>query len=99
MSASPSDILSLSLADPALLLLAAWRAERFPARSWQEQVACLPSRAREHNDARGQTLKGGLDSADGDSLGRVAAVRRGAAQVLEHLPVEHGGLGFAGNLA
>lgn len=99
MSASPSDILSLSLADPGLLLLAPWRAERLSAWSWQEQVTCLPSRASEHNDARGQTLKGGLRSANRDRLGWVAAVRRGAAQVLKHLPVEHGGLGFPGNLA
>lgn len=61
-------------------------------------MTCLPSGAREHNDAGGQALKGGLDGADGYGLCRVFAVRRGAAQVLEHLPVEHGRLGFAGDL-
>lgn len=65
----------------------------------QDQVTCLPSRACENNDGRGQALKGGLHSANSNGLCVVFAVWRGTTQVLKHLPMEHGRLSFTCDLA
>jgi len=84
-------------------LLPVWRlslslSHHGPPSTCRDQMTRLPSRAGEHDQGGGQALEGCLHGADGDGLGRVLAVRRGAAQVLEHLPVEHGRLGLTGNL-
>lgn len=57
-----------------------------------------PARLGEHDDRTGAALEGSFDSTNGDGLCGVTGQMRGAAQLLKHLPVEHGGLGFTGNL-
>lgn len=59
---------------------------------------CPPASLGEHDDGAGAALEGSLDSADGDGLRGVAGQMSDAAQLLEHLSVEHGGLCFTGNL-
>ncbi len=57
-----------------------------------------PARLGEHDDGAGAALEGSLDSTDSDGLCGVTGQMRGATQLLEHLPVEHGCLGLTGNL-
>ncbi len=58
----------------------------------------LPAGPSEDYKRRGQDFKGGLHGADGDGLGGVSGGGQTAAQVLEHLPVEHGRLCLASDL-
>lgn len=57
-----------------------------------------PAGLSEHDDGAGAALEGSLHSADGDGLRGVAGQMSDAAQLLEHLSVEHGGLCLTGNL-
>ena len=58
----------------------------------------VPASLGEHDDGAGAALERSLDSTDGSGLCGVTGQVRGATQLLEHLPVEHGGFGFTGNL-
>ena len=62
------------------------------------EVHFSPARLGEHDDGAGAALERGLDGADGHGLCGVTGQMRGATQLLEHLSVEHGGLGFTGDL-
>lgn len=57
-----------------------------------------PAGFGEHNDGAGAALEGSLDGTDGDGLCGVTGQMGGAAQLLKHLPVKHGRLGFTGDL-
>ena len=57
-----------------------------------------PASLGEHDDGAGAALEGSLDGTDSDGFCGVTGQMRGATQLLEHLPVEHGCLGFTGNL-
>lgn len=58
----------------------------------------IPASLGEHNDSAGAALEGSLYGSNGDGLRGVTGQVRGAPQFLEHLPVEHCGLCFPGNL-
>lgn len=58
----------------------------------------LPSRLGEHDDGAGAAFEGSFDCTDSDGLCGVTGQMGGAAELLEHLPVEHGCLGLTGNL-
>ena len=51
-----------------------------------------------HDDGAGAALEGSLNGTDGNRLSGVTGQMRGAAQLLKHLPVEHGCLSLTGNL-
>lgn len=57
-----------------------------------------PASLGEHDNCAGAALEGSLHGTDSDGLCGVTGQMRGATQLLEDLPVEHGCLSFTGNL-